>query len=73
MNGAGIGMEAFRLRLGLLVHRRAVSESYEAVLGVAMPTTARLLAVTTTTRAFATRTMASALFAPRSSTLGVAV
>ena len=73
MNGAGTGMEVFRLRLGLLVRHRAITEFYVVVLCITLPAAAGLLAVSTTTRAAATVAMASAWFAPRSSTLVIAV
>lgn len=47
--------------------RLALTVANVAVLGTTTRTTARLLTVTTTTRTTATTTMASALFAPRSS------
>ena len=73
MNGAGTGLEAFRLRLGLLVRHRSMTGFGEVVLGVTLPSTARLLAVAAAARATVARTMASAWFAPRSSTLVDAV
>ena len=66
MNGAGTGMEAFRLLLGLLVRRRAITEFREVVLGIPATSTARLLTVATTPRTSATSTMASVLCAMRS-------
>ena len=73
-NGAGTGIMASSIPiLGLLVRRRAITVSGVAPLGLTPPTCARLLTATATTRVNATMTLASALFAPRSSTLVVAV
>ena len=66
-------MEVFLVLQGLLVRRRAMAVSVVTALGMTAPVAAGLLAATTTTRATATRTVASALSAPRSSTMVVAV
>ena len=66
-------MKAFHLLQGLLVRRRAMPEFGGVVLGMTMPAAARLLTVAAAARPAVARTMASAWFAPRSSTLVDAV
>lgn len=64
MNGAGTGMEIFRLLLELLVRRRAINVFSGVALGVPFAAAARLLGVVAkNNRKSAASTVASAWFA----------
>lgn len=71
MNGAGTGIAAYQATRKVQARLRALSAVYAVDLGATAPTTRRLPTGTTTTRATATTTMVSALFAPRSNPIWV--